>query len=224
MGFNQHQRGVWVNEQCYMIHLLLGKHGTPGNGAFSLTGQPSACGTAREVGTFSHRLPADMVVDNPAHRALTEKTVEAAREDAQPEAGQRHHGDPARPRGRERQVPLGAGDEPVPVLAQRQPLDEGGARDGQLHRRGRLLSHRLGQGRGPGAAGRDDLREVGRLRQRRAAHADVAPAGRRPGRGAHRHLDDARVRQALQSGRGVGREERCPASRPRASPTAGSPT
>ena len=25
MGFNQHQRGTWVNEQCYMNHLLLGK-------------------------------------------------------------------------------------------------------------------------------------------------------------------------------------------------------
>ncbi|MCU0951972.1 MAG: nitrate reductase catalytic subunit NapA [Burkholderiaceae bacterium] len=73
MGFNQHQRGVWVNEQCYTNHLLLGKHARPGNGAFSLTGQPSACGTAREVGTFAHRLPADMVVDNPAHRALSEK-------------------------------------------------------------------------------------------------------------------------------------------------------
>ncbi len=73
MGFNQHQRGTWVNEQIYMIHLLLGKHAQPGNGAFSLTGQPSACGTAREVGTFAHRLPADLVVKNPKHRAFSEK-------------------------------------------------------------------------------------------------------------------------------------------------------
>ena len=73
MGFNQHQRGTWVNEQIYMIHLLLGKHAQPGNGAFSLTGQPSACGTAREVGTFAHRLPADLVVKNPKHRAFAEK-------------------------------------------------------------------------------------------------------------------------------------------------------
>jgi nitrate reductase NapA len=73
MGFNQHVRGTWVNEQIYAIHLLLGKQSQPGNGAFSLTGQPSACGTAREVGTFSHRLPADMVVMNPKHRAVTEK-------------------------------------------------------------------------------------------------------------------------------------------------------
>ena len=39
----------------------------------SLTGQPSACGTAREVGTFTNRLPADMVVTDPEHRAMTEK-------------------------------------------------------------------------------------------------------------------------------------------------------
>ncbi len=87
MGFNQHQRGVWVNEQNYMIHLLLGKHGTPGNGAFSLTGQPSACGTAREVGTFAHRLPADMVVDNAKHRELTEKTWKLPAKTLNPKVG-----------------------------------------------------------------------------------------------------------------------------------------
>ncbi len=73
MGFNQHQRGTWVNEQNYMIHLLTGRQAKPGNGAFSLTGQPSACGTAREVGTFAHRLPADMVVFKKKHRDLAEK-------------------------------------------------------------------------------------------------------------------------------------------------------
>ena len=73
MGFNQHQRGTWVNEQAYMVHMLLGKQAKPGDGAFSLTGQPSACGTAREVGTFVHRLPADMVVDNAEHREISEK-------------------------------------------------------------------------------------------------------------------------------------------------------
>jgi nitrate reductase NapA len=73
MGFNQHGRGSWVNEQAYMVHLLLGKQSQPGNGAFSLTGQPSACGTAREVGTFAHRLPADMVVANAGHRKKSEE-------------------------------------------------------------------------------------------------------------------------------------------------------
>jgi len=73
MGVNQHTRGVWVNNLIYNIHLLTGKISEPGNSPFSLTGQPSACGTAREVGTFAHRLPADMVVANPEHRAIAEK-------------------------------------------------------------------------------------------------------------------------------------------------------
>ena len=72
MGFNQHVRGVWCNHLVYNLHLLTGKIASPGNSPFSLTGQPSACGTAREVGTFSHRLPADMVVTNPKHRAFAE--------------------------------------------------------------------------------------------------------------------------------------------------------
>ncbi|MBU6955623.1 periplasmic nitrate reductase subunit alpha [Hahella sp. HN01] len=74
MGFNQHTRGVWCNNLVYNLHLLTGKISSPGNSPFSLTGQPSACGTAREVGTFAHRLPADMVVTNPKHREFAEKT------------------------------------------------------------------------------------------------------------------------------------------------------
>ena len=73
MGFNQHTRGSWANNMIYNVHLLTGKISEPGNGPFSLTGQPSACGTAREVGTFSHRLPADMMVANPEHRKMTEE-------------------------------------------------------------------------------------------------------------------------------------------------------
>jgi nitrate reductase (cytochrome) len=73
MGFNQHTRGVWANNMVYNLHLLTGKIATPGNSPFSLTGQPSACGTAREVGTFANRLPADMVVTNPKHRAHAEE-------------------------------------------------------------------------------------------------------------------------------------------------------
>ncbi len=73
MGVNQHTRGVWVNNLIYNIHLLTGKISEPGNSPFSLTGQPSACGTAREVGTFAHRLPADLVVKKKAHRDFSEK-------------------------------------------------------------------------------------------------------------------------------------------------------
>ncbi len=53
MGFNQHTRGVWANNLVYNLHLLTGKISQPGCGPFSLTGQPSACSTAREVGRFS---------------------------------------------------------------------------------------------------------------------------------------------------------------------------
>ena len=73
MGFNQHTRGVWVNGLLYNVHLLMGKISEPGNSPFSLTGQPSACGTAREVGTFAHRLPADYVVMKKPHRDFAEK-------------------------------------------------------------------------------------------------------------------------------------------------------
>jgi len=76
MGFNQHTRGVWANGLMYNIHLLTGKISQPGNGPFSLTGQPSACGTAREVGTFSHRLPADYVIMKKSHREFAEKIWE----------------------------------------------------------------------------------------------------------------------------------------------------
>ena len=72
MGVNQHNRGTWMNHCIYNIHLLTGRYALPGDGAFSLTGQPSACGTAREVGTFSHRLPADLVVAQEPHRRYTE--------------------------------------------------------------------------------------------------------------------------------------------------------
>jgi len=87
MGFNQHTRGTWVNEQAYMVHLLTGKQARPGSGAFSLTGQPSACGTAREVGTFSHRLPADMVVANQDHRARSEEIWKLPAKTVNPKVG-----------------------------------------------------------------------------------------------------------------------------------------
>ena len=72
MGVNQHNRGTWMNHNIYNIHLLSGKIARPGCGPFSLTGQPTACGTAREVGVFSHRLPADLLVSNAQHRRYTE--------------------------------------------------------------------------------------------------------------------------------------------------------
>jgi nitrate reductase NapA len=72
MGFNQHTRGTWINNLIYNIHLLVGKIATPGNSPFSLTGQPSACGTVREVGTLTHRLPHGDVTDEKARKQAAE--------------------------------------------------------------------------------------------------------------------------------------------------------
>ena len=73
MGMNQHTRGTAINRLVHGVHLLSGKFGTPGNAPTSLTGQPSACGTAREVGTLSHALPGGRLVAKPDHRADCEK-------------------------------------------------------------------------------------------------------------------------------------------------------
>ncbi len=73
MGVNQHTRGTWMNNLITNLHLVTGKISRPGSNPFSLTGQPSACGTVREVGTLANRLPADMVVTNPEHRAEAER-------------------------------------------------------------------------------------------------------------------------------------------------------
>ena len=66
MGVNQHTRGTWMNNLIYNIHLLVGKVSSPGNSPFSLTGQPSACGTVREVGTLTHKLPYGVVTSKKA--------------------------------------------------------------------------------------------------------------------------------------------------------------
>ena len=72
MGMNQHTRGTAVNRMVHGIHLLSGHFGTPGDAPTSLTGQPSACGTAREVGTLAHALPGGRVVANDKHRKQAE--------------------------------------------------------------------------------------------------------------------------------------------------------
>jgi len=72
MGVNQHTRGTAMNTLIHGIHLFSGHFGTPGNAPTSLTGQPSACGTVREVGTLSHTLPGGRVVANEKHRKHAE--------------------------------------------------------------------------------------------------------------------------------------------------------
>lgn len=72
MGVNQHTRGTWMNNLIYNLHLLVGKIASPGNSPFSLTGQPSACGTVREVGTLTNRLPHGVVTDPHAREMAAE--------------------------------------------------------------------------------------------------------------------------------------------------------
>ena len=73
MGVNQHTRGTNMNRLLHGIHLLSGHFGKPGDAPTSLTGQPSACGTAREVGTLAHALPGGRIVPKPEHREACEK-------------------------------------------------------------------------------------------------------------------------------------------------------
>ena len=73
MGVNQHTRGTAMNRLIHGVHMLSGHFGRPGDGPQSLTGQPSACGTAREVGTIAHLLPGGLMVANPEHRHEAEE-------------------------------------------------------------------------------------------------------------------------------------------------------
>ncbi|RME68452.1 MAG: nitrate reductase [Verrucomicrobia bacterium] len=73
MGMNQHTRGTAINRLVHGIHLLSGHFGRPGDAPTSLTGQPSACGTAREVGTLAHLLPGGRLVAKEAHRRDAER-------------------------------------------------------------------------------------------------------------------------------------------------------
>jgi nitrate reductase NapA len=56
----------------HAVHLLSGHFGKPGDAPTSLTGQPSACGTCREVGTLAHALPGGRLNASADHRAQCE--------------------------------------------------------------------------------------------------------------------------------------------------------
>ena len=204
MGFNQHVRGVWANQLVYNLHLLTGKISEPGNSPFSLTGQPSACGTAREVGTFAHRLPADMTVTNPEHRKHAEEIwrvphglipekpgYHAVEQDRMLKDGKLNF----------YWIMVNNNLQAAPNNTQRDLSRLPQSR--QLHRRLRRLSdgHRDGGGSDP--AGGHVGGEGRRLRQRRAAHAFLAPAGERARRGALRPLAAHGVLQALHHRRGL---------------------
>ncbi|PQA55487.1 nitrate reductase [Siphonobacter curvatus] len=72
MGLNQSVVGVNKNLSLINLHLITGRIGTPGNGPFSLTGQPNAMG-GREVGGLANALPAHREVTNARHRQEVEE-------------------------------------------------------------------------------------------------------------------------------------------------------
>jgi nitrate reductase NapA len=87
MGMNQHTRGTDINRLVHGIHLLSGHFGKPGDAPTSLTGQPSACGTAREVGTLAHALPGGRIVKKEAHRQHCEDAWNVPRGRINPKPG-----------------------------------------------------------------------------------------------------------------------------------------
>lgn len=72
MGLNQSVIGVNKNLSLISLSLITGKIGKPGNGPFSLTGQPNAMG-GREVGGLSNMLASHRELDNPNHLAEMEE-------------------------------------------------------------------------------------------------------------------------------------------------------
>ncbi|UBM57353.1 molybdopterin-dependent oxidoreductase [Marinilongibacter aquaticus] len=72
MGLNQSVIGVNKNLSLISLSLITGKIGKPGNGPFSLTGQPNAMG-GREVGGLSNMLASHRELSNPQHIAEMEE-------------------------------------------------------------------------------------------------------------------------------------------------------
>ncbi|MCL4161818.1 UNVERIFIED_CONTAM: hypothetical protein GTU68_041198, partial [Idotea baltica] len=71
MGLNQSVIGVNKNVSLINLSLITGKIGRPGNGPFSLTGQPNAMG-GREVGGLSNMLASHRELSDPSHIAEME--------------------------------------------------------------------------------------------------------------------------------------------------------
>jgi len=71
-GVNQSHTGTDNVNAIINCHLLSGRIGRPGMGAFSLTGQPNAMG-GREVGGLANQLTAHMDLENEDHRNLVQQ-------------------------------------------------------------------------------------------------------------------------------------------------------
>jgi assimilatory nitrate reductase catalytic subunit len=77
-GINQSDSGVDKANAILNLHLATGRIGRPGQGPFSLTGQPNAMG-GREVGGLANQLAAHMGFDDPEHLDRLRRFWEASR-------------------------------------------------------------------------------------------------------------------------------------------------
>jgi assimilatory nitrate reductase catalytic subunit len=77
-GINQSSSGVDKGNALINCHLLTGRIGKVGAGAFSFTGQPNAMG-GREVGGLANQLAAHLDIDNPQHRDLVQRFWQSPR-------------------------------------------------------------------------------------------------------------------------------------------------
>lgn len=77
-GINQSSSGVDKGNALINCHLLTGRIGKVGMGAFSFTGQPNAMG-GREVGGLANQLAAHLDIDNPQHRDLVQRFWQSPR-------------------------------------------------------------------------------------------------------------------------------------------------
>ena len=178
MGFNQHTRGTWVNNMIYNVHLLVGKISEPGNSPFSLTGQPSACGTAREVGTFRPPPARRHGGDEPEAPRSERKDLEAAGRHDSRLGGLPRRAAVAHGQGRQGRFPLDLDHQQHAGRPEHQRRDLSRlAQPEVLHRRFRRLPDRLGDVGRPDPALRHVDGEGRHVRQCRAARPDVAPAG-----------------------------------------------
>ena len=200
MGVNQHVRGTWMNNLITDLHLITGKICRPGANPLSLTGQPSACGTAREVGTSNNRLPADMVVTNPEHRAEAERIWKLPPGTIPAQPGY-HAVDMFRAlkRGDLKALWIQTTN-PWVTLPNRSRFDRAPGR-WPVHRRQRHLPDADDGDRRPDPAGGGVGRARRRVRQHRTSHATVEQDDRSAGRGARGRLGRDRGGEADGHGR-----------------------
>ncbi|RUX92168.1 nitrate reductase [Mesorhizobium sp. M7D.F.Ca.US.004.01.2.1] len=71
-GVNQSSSGTDKVNAIINCHLATGRIGRPGEGPFSVTGQPNAMG-GREVGGMANMLAAHMEIENPEHRERVQR-------------------------------------------------------------------------------------------------------------------------------------------------------